>query len=256
MIVVSIDGACRRNGKPDCISAGAVFVQLLDDNGNLKATELRSDYETKSTNQRGELLALINALQYAIESGQDTLVVTDSEYLFNSMTKNWYVSWMKKGWTTANGDDVKNKDMWTEIYKLMLKVPEEQLIQFYHIKGHLVTIGTVTANRLLNADLSGRTLYNAVCKNYDTQVITKEKQVLDIQECSMKNNGFALPTNQLKRFACMNTVADRAATRVVDMADAMHQARGKAIDNDTAESAMAPATKSTMPVVEALNYLA
>ena len=26
MLVIAIDGACRRNGKPDCVSAGGVFI--------------------------------------------------------------------------------------------------------------------------------------------------------------------------------------------------------------------------------------
>ena len=62
MLLISIDGACRRNGKPDCVSAGGVFIQQFDSKLNLQQTSILSNYETASTNQRGELLALLTAL--------------------------------------------------------------------------------------------------------------------------------------------------------------------------------------------------
>ena len=55
MLVISIDGACRRNGKPDCVASGAVFIKQYDEDNNLVATRPLSVWELKSTNQRGEL---------------------------------------------------------------------------------------------------------------------------------------------------------------------------------------------------------
>ena len=86
MLRIAIDGACRRNGKPDCISAGGVYVQRLDE-GSIVCHSIAAISESESTNQRGELLALDRALTYIYNFGEEAIVITDSEYIFNAMTK-------------------------------------------------------------------------------------------------------------------------------------------------------------------------
>ena len=93
MLVISIDGACRRNGKPNCVSAGGVFIMHYNNALELTHTALKSNYELESTNQRGEMLALLTAIDYVYDSKQSSQVITDSEYLFNTMTKNWCGNW-------------------------------------------------------------------------------------------------------------------------------------------------------------------
>jgi len=93
MLVISIDGACRRNGKPNCVSAGGVFIMHYNNTLELTHTALKSNYELESTNQRGEMLALLTAIDYVYDSKQSAQVITDSEYLFNTMTKNWVGNW-------------------------------------------------------------------------------------------------------------------------------------------------------------------
>ena len=78
MLLISIDGACRRNGKPDCVAAGGVFIQQFDKDLHLQQTSILSNYETSSTNQRGELLALLTALDHIWSAKQSTQIVTDS----------------------------------------------------------------------------------------------------------------------------------------------------------------------------------
>ena len=150
MLLISIDGACRRNGKPDCVAAGGVFIQQFNENLDLQQTSILSNYETASTNQRGELLALLTALDHIWVSKQDTQIVTDSEYLFNAMTKEWYRSWMNKNWVTATGEPVKNRDLWQEIAKAYCRCADAGIdITFYHIKGHCIPFGKVTAKILI-----------------------------------------------------------------------------------------------------------
>ena len=221
MLVIAIDGACRRNGKPDCVSAGGVFVLHMDNELNVNNTTLLSNYELKSTNQRGELLALLTALDYVHEAQQHAQIITDSEYLFNTMTKEWCKNWMNKGWLTASGDPVKNKDIWLEIMNAQRRCEEAGYeVTFYHIKGHTISFGKVTAKNLINQDLSGRLLYNAVSERVDTTAL-KEGMYDQIVELSVKNNGFELDSSTLKRFIVTNTVADAVATKCVEAADAL-----------------------------------
>lgn len=221
MLVIAIDGACRRNGKPDCVSAGGVFILQLDENLGVKNTSLMSNYEIKSTNQRGELLALLTSLDYVHGAQQDAQIITDSEYLFNTMTKNWCENWANKGWVTAANEPVKNKDIWLEIINAKRRCEEDgHEVSFYHIKGHTVSFGKVTAQTLINQDTSGRALYDAINSRVSIETL-KDGMYDQIAELSVKNNGFKLDDTVLKRFIVTNTVADAVATKCVEAADAL-----------------------------------
>lgn len=223
MLLISIDGACRRNGKPDCVAAGGVFIQQFDDNLKLMQTSILSNYETASTNQRGELLALLTALDHVWVSKQATQIVTDSEYLFNAMTKEWYRSWMNKNWVTATGEPVKNRDLWQEITKAYCRCDEAGIeVTFYHIKGHCIPFGKVTANTLLTKDITGASLMAEVLLKYDAVCETTKKPLLEqANVLSEKNNGFRLSPEILRQFVVSNVMADAVATKCVDAADAL-----------------------------------
>ena len=108
MKTIAIDGACRRNGQPDCISAGSCFIVVEED--NVEQSFVISDHETMSTSQRGELTGLLLAFEHIAIAPVDTVIITDSEYLFNTITKRWVDRWVHNNWQTAEGTDVKNKD--------------------------------------------------------------------------------------------------------------------------------------------------
>lgn len=221
MLVISIDGACRRNGKPDCVSAGGVFILQYDEELNLLQTALKTNYELESTNQRGEMLALLTAIDYVYDSKQSAQIITDSEYLFNTMTKDWIDNWVNKGWITSSGSLVKNKDIWLQIKHAHNRCIDAGIgLIFYHVKGHTIPFGKVTAQRLLAQDSSGLMLYEAVSAKYDE--VKDDRDVAGkVAELSEKNNGFIPTEDILKRFVVTNIVADAVATRCVEAADAL-----------------------------------
>lgn len=221
MLIIAIDGACRRNGKPDCISSGGVFIEQYDEDNNLVATKLLTNYEIQSTNQRGELLALLTALDYIYSSNQPTQIVTDSEYIFNAMTKEWFVGWESRSWLTASYEPVKNSDLWREIKQAYRKCQDAGIeIVFYHIKGHCIPFGKVTANTLLAKDSTGKALQSEVYKKYDAVAVTsRAEQLQAANELSLRNNGFAFEDYKLRHFVVMNTIADAVATMCVEAAD-------------------------------------
>ena len=53
-------------------------------------------------------------------------------HVVNAFLQGWIYNWMKKGWKTADGSPVKNKELWEELYKFT-RVHE---IQFNKVKGH------------------------------------------------------------------------------------------------------------------------
>lgn len=223
MLLISIDGACRRNGKPDCVSAGGVFIQQFDSELNLQQTSILSNYETASTNQRGELLALLTALDYIWSAKQPTQIVTDSEYLFNAMTKEWYKNWQHKCWVTVTGEPVKNKDLWQEIASAYCRCEDACIdIVFYHIKGHCIPFGKVTANTLLTKDTTGARLMTEVFIKYDmVSKTTKKDQLEQANTLSERNNGFKLTPDKMRQFVVANVMADAVATKCVEAADAL-----------------------------------
>lgn len=226
-LFIAIDGACRRNGKPDCTSAGGLFFQAFDDSNKLTGCCIRSMYEYGSTNQRGELLALLKAMKTIWQTHyQDVTIVTDSEYLFNSMTKQWYKSWQSGSWLTRDGNPVKNRDIWEQIaeYAEWLEGVGSD-ITFYHIKGHCIPFGAVTARKALEEDPTGEKLYELVREKYDAVASTKQELLKYASELSEKNNGFPLPMDEpiLKRFVVANVVADAIATKAVEDADSFRK---------------------------------
>lgn len=55
------------------------------------------------------------------------IIRTDSNLLIQSMN-NWIKSWRLNGWKTANGQDVKNKDLIVELDKWLKRV---QVLPFF-----------------------------------------------------------------------------------------------------------------------------
>jgi ribonuclease HI len=217
MILIAIDGACRRNGKSDCISAGGLFIKQYTEDLTILRTQIKFEHEYNSTNQRGELLALLLALDCAWQCKEETQIVTDSEYLFNTMTKNWYTNWQNNGWKSVAGSDIKNKDYWMQIIHMHDTCVKNNIeILFYHIQGHAMPFGKVTASTLLNKDRSGLLLYNELCNKFENN---QKNDFVDLNELSIKNNGFKLEDVVLKEFVVSNIVADSVATLGVELAD-------------------------------------
>ena len=108
------------------------------------------------TNQRAELTAILRALEIA-KLDQNVRIFTDSQYSINCVT-TWGPSWEKKGWLTASGEPVKNKDLVMAIRSRMAKreaAPSQTL--FTWVKGHSDDPGNSAADELaVNGAKAGR----------------------------------------------------------------------------------------------------
>lgn len=100
-----------------------------------------SGAEYHTTNNRMEMTAAIQAIEAAnaLAAGStlahaahtETLeIYTDSKYLINGITK-WVKKWAADGWKKANGDAVKNADLWRRLVRL--NRPD---ITWHHVSGH------------------------------------------------------------------------------------------------------------------------
>lgn len=121
-ITIYTDGAC--SGNPGKGGWGALLIA----GENKKEI---SGGEKETTNNRMELTAPIEALKL-VKRPCKIKLYSDSAYLVNAFTNGWIYNWQKNGWKTADKKDVKNRDLWEEIYKFT-KIHD---IEWIKVKGH------------------------------------------------------------------------------------------------------------------------
>jgi ribonuclease HI len=81
-----------------------------------------------TTNNRMELLAVIEGLKALRKKGISVIVYSDSQYVVKAIKEGWLKKWIA---TNFKGDK-KNPDLWKELYSLL----QENEINFRWIKGH------------------------------------------------------------------------------------------------------------------------
>ena len=84
-----------------------------------------------TTNNIMEITAVIEALK-CLKKESNVKIYSDSAYVVNAFLQGWIYNWMEKGWKTASGDPVKNKELWEELYSLTKK----HKVEFIKVKGH------------------------------------------------------------------------------------------------------------------------
>lgn len=111
------DGSCLKNP-----GVGA-WASILVYNGHEK---LISGYEEYTTNNRMELLGVINALQ-ALKEPCHVTITTDSKYVTDAFKKDWIRNWVRQGIMTR-----KNGELWAKL----LDVSKEHVVDYVWVKGH------------------------------------------------------------------------------------------------------------------------
>lgn len=159
-MLIATDGACKRNGTPQCSSLGVAWIETED--GQLL---YKSKFETQSTSQRGEINGLLEALRYAVEHAsneEDIIIITDSEYLYNTVMLDWCFKWRAADWIGGQGP-VKNPDLWKEVCKL-LDILNGQMPRVFlqWTKGHLIHYTPGNIKQAMLVDPEGLELYKRV----------------------------------------------------------------------------------------------
>lgn len=124
-IHIYTDGACSGNPGPGGWAAVIIFPdgRLLELGGG----------ERETTNNRMEMAAAIAALAAVQEHSGPAKIYTDSGLLVNGI-KAWIHAWKKKGWLTAGGKPVLNRDLWERLDELTSA--RKGRLTWAHVKGH------------------------------------------------------------------------------------------------------------------------
>lgn len=118
---IHTDGACLGNPGP------GGWAALLHWSGHER--ELCGG-EPQTTNNRMELMATIAALE-ALREPCDVILTTDSQYVRQGITQ-WLANWIKRGWKTAGGEPVKNRDLWERL----AAAAGRHRVDWRWVKGH------------------------------------------------------------------------------------------------------------------------
>ena len=90
-----------------------------------------SGFNKNTTNNIMEMTAVIEGLKL-LKFPCKVKLYSDSAYVINAFNQGWIYNWLKKNWKTANGEQVKNKELWQELYNLT-KIHN---VTFIKVKGH------------------------------------------------------------------------------------------------------------------------
>lgn len=121
-ITAAADGSALGNPGP------AGWAWYIDDD------TWRSGGWPHGTNNMGELKAVLDLLESTADAGlgaEELLVLCDSQYVINSVTK-WMPGWKKKGWRKRDGKPVLN----VELMKALDAALEGRQVRFEWVKGH------------------------------------------------------------------------------------------------------------------------
>ena len=119
-IHIFTDGSSRGNPGP-----GGYGI-VMEQTGSSYVKEYSQGFR-KTTNNRMELLAVIEALKKLKIENASVVVFTDSKYVVDSVEKKWVFSWEKN-----NFKNKKNIDLWLKF----LKIFREHTVKFKWVKGH------------------------------------------------------------------------------------------------------------------------
>ena len=121
-VTIYTDGACSGNPGPGGWGAILIYEDVKKEiSGGKKDT----------TNNVMEITAVLEGLKL-LKYPCDVEIYSDSAYVVNAINQDWIENWKKNGWKNSKKEDVKNKELWEELDKLM----KTHNVSFIKVKGH------------------------------------------------------------------------------------------------------------------------
>lgn len=130
---VYTDGSCIPNPGP---GSWAWIVE----NSSLKA----SGFERQTTNNRMEMIAMIEAIESLSKPKTTLRLYSDSELLVKGITL-WVPGWKENGWKRKGGE-IKNLDLWVRLSETIEQ--SRSIVDIKWVKGHSGIYGNEQADRL------------------------------------------------------------------------------------------------------------
>ncbi|MGN1383400.1 MAG: ribonuclease HI [Eubacterium sp.] len=171
------DGACSGNQSEKNFGGWGAILEFGEHRKELHGGE------KDTTNNRMELMAVIQAFSALKRTGLDVEMFSDSSYVMNCFRNGWYKNWEKNGWKTSQKKPVENQELW----KQLLALVRQHHVQFFRVKGHV---------------------------NIDSPAINKQK----LYQKFVSWNGTRFTTEDFEYVTKMNNRADELANMGTDEA--------------------------------------
>jgi len=143
-------------------------------------------------------------------------IYTDSTYLIQGITQ-WVWGWRKKGWRTASGGEVLNRDLWERLFALAsargTRTPRG--IDWRWVRGHVGTAGNERCDEIAVAFAAQAppTLYHGPLQDYHTDVLTvPDETSLPERPLASSRNGGATRAKAYSYLSVVDGVPMRHAT--------------------------------------------
>jgi ribonuclease HI len=125
-----------------------------------------------TTNNKMELSGAIAALEAIADVPGAVTIYTDSTYLIQGITQ-WVWGWRKKGWRTAAGGEVLNRELWERLFALTSARGAKGL-DWRWVRGHVGTAGNERCDEIAVAFALQQPadLYRGPLASYSIDVLT------------------------------------------------------------------------------------
>jgi ribonuclease HI len=101
-----------------------------------------------TTNNRMELTGPIEALAHLKQSPGPARLYTDSTYVIRGISE-WIPNWQRRGWTTREGKDVLNRELWERLWQLVQDRADK--VEWHYVRGHTGIPGNERVDEIANA---------------------------------------------------------------------------------------------------------
>ncbi len=171
------DGSSRGNPGPG--GWGTIVANSTD-------VEEIGGAETKTTNNRMELSALIEGLR-KVPAGEQVDIYLDSQYVKKGSTE-WLGGWQRNGWQTSAKQPVENQDLWERVAGLLEE--HRGKVHFHYQPGHHGIPGNERADEIATTYADGKPtqLYEGERAGYTIDLAPVESNV---ESKSRKREGVA-----------------------------------------------------------------
>ncbi len=146
-ILIFTDGACTGNPGP---GGWGSIVSLPDGSIHELGGGVRD-----TTNNRMELAATIRALALLEPTEPCTInLYTDSTYVIRGITQ-WIWGWRSRGWKSAEGKDVANRELWEELSRQVTRL-KPSTIEWKYVRGHTGNPGNERCDQIAVSFATGK----------------------------------------------------------------------------------------------------
>jgi ribonuclease HI len=163
-IVIFADGAAKGNPGP-----GGWGVIVVTPGGEVMELAGRVP---RTTNNRMELTAVIEGLGGVRTVPGPVAVYTDSTYVIRGI-REWIHAWRRRGWKTAGGTDVVNRDLWEGLAALVAARSAPGEVEWHFVRGHSGIPGNERVDEIAEGNAGGRppALYRGPLLRYPVSVM-------------------------------------------------------------------------------------